>query len=68
VVIYPSNHGLEKAYETIGFDTEMLTQDQEVMEISSFGIEAHDIIPLVWYGDSNSWAEYGHHILHSSFS
>ncbi len=38
------------------------------MGISSFGIEVHNIIPLVWYGDSYSWAKYGHHILHSSFS
>jgi hypothetical protein len=51
----------------MGFNTETLTQDQEVMGISSFGIEAHNIIPLVWYGDSYSWAKYGHHILHSSF-
>ncbi len=58
----------QKAYEAIGFDTEMLTQDWEVMGISSFGIEAHNIIPLVWYVDSYSWEKYGHHILHSLFS
>jgi hypothetical protein len=52
----------------MGFNTEMLTQDQEVMGISSFGIEAHNIIPLVWYGDSYSREKYGHHILYSSFS
>jgi hypothetical protein len=52
----------------MGFDTEMLTQDQEAMGISSFGIEARNIIPLAWYGDSYSWAKNGHHILHSSFS
>jgi hypothetical protein len=33
-----------------------------------FGIEAQNIIPLVWYSDSYSWAKYGHHILCSSFS
>jgi hypothetical protein len=52
----------------MGFDTKTLTQDGEVMGISSFGIEVHNIIPLVWYGDFYSWAKYGHHILHSSFS
>ncbi len=35
------------------------------MGISIFGIEAQNIIPLVWYGDSYSC---GHHILNSSFS
>ncbi len=58
----------QKVYEAMGFDTNTLTQDWEVMGIGSFGIEAHNIIPLVWYGDSYSWAKYGHHILHSSFS
>jgi hypothetical protein len=58
----------QKEYEAMGFDTETLTQDWEVMGISSFGIEVYIIIPLVWYGDSYSWAKYGHHILHSSFS
>jgi hypothetical protein len=52
----------------MGFNTETLTQDWEVMGISSFGIEVHNIIPLIWYDDSYSWAKYGHHILHSSFS
>ncbi len=56
------------AYKAMGFDTDTLTQDWEVMGISIFGIEAQNIIPLVWYGDSYSWAKYGHHILHSSFS
>ncbi len=46
-----------KAYEAMGFDTEMLTQDRDVMGISSFGIEAHNIIPLVWDNDSYSWAK-----------
>jgi hypothetical protein len=58
----------QKACEAMGFDTETLTQDWEVMGICSFGIEANKIIPLVWHGDSYSWAKYGHHILHSSFS
>jgi hypothetical protein len=58
----------QKAYEAMGFDTEMLTQDWEVMGTSRFGIEAHNIIPLVWYGDSYSRGKYGHHILHFSFS
>jgi hypothetical protein len=52
----------------MGFDTDMLTQDWEVMGISILGIEAQNIIPLVWYGDSYSWEKYGHHILNSSFS
>jgi hypothetical protein len=58
----------QKAYEAMGFETETLTQDWEVMGISRFGIEAHNIIPLVWYGDSYSWAKFEHHILHFSFS
>jgi hypothetical protein len=52
----------------MGFDTDMLTQGWEVMGICIFGIEMQNIISLVWYGDSYSWAKYGHHILHSSFS
>jgi hypothetical protein len=51
----------------MGFNTDMLTQDRSVMGISTFGIEAQNIIPLVWYGDPYSWAKYGHHVLHSSF-
>jgi hypothetical protein len=52
----------------MGLDTDTLTQDREVMGISIFGIEAQNIIPLVWYSDSYSWVKYGHHILHSLFS
>ena len=52
----------------MGFDTDTLTQDQEVMGIRIIGIKAQNTIPLVWYGDSFSWAKYGHHVLHSSFS
>ncbi len=58
----------QSAYKAMGFNTDTLTQDREVMGSSIFGIEAQNIIPLVWYGDSYSWAKYGHHILHSSFS
>jgi hypothetical protein len=57
----------QNAYKVMGFNTDMLTQDWEVMGFIIFGIEAQNIIPLVWYSDSHSWAKYGHLILHSSF-
>jgi hypothetical protein len=52
----------------MGFDIDTLTQDWEVMGNNIFGIEVQNIIPLVRYNDSYSWAKYGYHVLHSSFS
>ncbi len=50
-------------YEAVGFDVTQLTQDEEQ---SLFTIKTNTPIPMLVYGDSFQWANYGHHILLSS--
>jgi hypothetical protein len=50
-------------YEAMGFDVTQLTQDEEQ---NLFTIKTNIPIPMLVYGDSFQWAEYGHHILPSS--
>jgi hypothetical protein len=47
----------------MGYDVTQLTQDEEQ---SIFTIKTNMLIPMLVYGDSYQWAEYGHHILPSS--
>ncbi len=47
-------------FKAIGFDVTQLTQDEEQ---SLFTIKTNMPIPMLVYGDSFQWAEYGHHIL-----
>ena len=48
-------------YTLMGFDTSMLTQDQN--EISYFGPQTDFPIPMFQYGDSYTWSKYGFIIL-----
>ncbi len=50
-------------YEAMEFDVTKLTQDEEQ---SLFTIKTSMPIPMLVYGDSLQWANYGHHILPSS--
>jgi hypothetical protein len=46
---------------SMGFNIQSLTQ---AVSNGEFNIVTNDPIPLIKYGDSYSWAKYGHHILH----
>jgi hypothetical protein len=59
---YPSQNSLN-GYEARGFDVTQLTQDEEQ---GLFTLKTNMPIPMLVYGDSFQWAEYGHHILPSS--
>jgi hypothetical protein len=50
-------------YEAMGFDVTQLTQDAEQ---SLFTIKTNMPIPMLVYGDSFQWANYGHHIIPSN--
>ncbi len=45
----------------MGFNIQSLTQ--AVVE-GEFNVVTNDPIPLIEYGNSYSWAKYGHHIRH----
>ncbi len=45
----------------MGFNIQSLTQ---AVVNGEFNVVTNDPIPLIEYGDSYSWAKYGHHILH----
>ncbi len=58
---YLSQHSMD-GYEAMGFDVTQLTQD---MEQRLFTTKTNMPIPMLVYGDSFQWANYGHPILPS---
>jgi len=56
------NHDSKLAYESLGFNTDSVTQDFSM--IGAFGIKTEDPIPIVHYGDCYTWSKYGYHVLH----
>ena len=60
------NYDSRLAYESLGFDTNSLTQD--CSRIGAFGIKSEDPIPIVHYGDCYTWAKYGYHFLPPVFN
>lgn len=55
------NYDTHLSYESMGFDTEILTQDRS--SIGVFGIKTDHPIPIVQYGNRYSWAKHGYHVL-----
>ncbi len=49
-------------YENMGFNVKSMTQD---VHQGQFTITTDDPIPLMPYGNSYTWAKYGHFILHN---
>ena len=49
------------SFESMGFDTSSVTQDQNT--VGAIGITTENPIPIVQYGDRYTWAKYGYHVL-----